>query len=58
MKLKQILKDREMSQLELSRLTGIAANIICNICNDQLRPYPGWRKKISIALNMPEEEIF
>lgn len=58
MKLKKYLNEHGISQLELSRRTGIASNMICNVCNDKMKPFPGWIKKITEALNVSEEEIF
>jgi transcriptional regulator with XRE-family HTH domain len=56
--LKQIRIDKGLSQLELSRKSGVPGNIISNIENGKVYPYPGWRKKIVKALGMIEEVVF
>jgi transcriptional regulator with XRE-family HTH domain len=56
--LKSILKEKEMSQLELSRRTGIGHPTINGIVNCRIVPYPGWRKKIAKALDVPESKLF
>lgn len=47
-----------ISGLELSRRTGIAPSIISNIENNRIKPWPGWKKRLSEALKVPEFELF
>lgn len=56
--LKEIRAVRGISQLELSRLTRIAPSNISSLENGKQFPYPGWRKRIAKALEIPENEIF
>ncbi len=57
-KLRKFRENKGLSQLQLSMKTGIAPNIICNIENERIIAYKGWKKRISEALNVPEQEIF
>lgn len=56
--LKQIMREKEVSGFELFRRTGIAPSTISGIVNKRILPFPGWRKRIAEALNVPESEIF
>lgn len=56
--LKIYREQKGLSQLQLSMKTGIAHSAICNIENERIFPYPGWRKRISIVLGIDEEEVF
>lgn len=57
-KLQIARKEKGLSQLKLSLMTGIAPGDISRIENDWLKPYPGWRKRLSRALGTPELELF
>ncbi len=57
-KLKEIRNLKGLSQLKLAMMTGIAPGDISRIENDWLRPYPGWRKRLSRALGTTESELF
>jgi predicted transcriptional regulator len=56
--LKEIRKEKGVSQVKLSRLTLIAPSDISRIENGWLRPYPGWRKRLADALGESEEVVF
>lgn len=56
--LKAKMEEKKISGLELSRITGIAPCVISNLKNGKQWPYPAWRKKISEALDVPEEKLF
>lgn len=56
--LRKFRKEQDISQLQLSRMSGVASNVISNIENDKIYAYPGWQNKIAKALNVPKEEIF
>lgn len=47
-----------LSQLDLAKLTNIAPTDISRIENGWLKPYPGWRRKLTEALDVPEDELF
>lgn len=57
-KLREIRESKGISQLQLAAKTKISPGAISNIENYKIYPYPGWRKRISEALNVPEEKIF
>lgn len=56
--LARIRKERGVSQLRLSLLTGIAPGDISRIENNWIRPYPGWRRRLAKALGTTETELF
>jgi len=56
--LQEVRKQRELSQLRLSFLTGIPPSDISRIENGWLKPYPGWRKRLARALGVSEAELF
>ncbi len=57
-KLRKIRESKGLSQLELSAKTKISPGAISNIENNKIYAYPGWRKRISEALEVPEDKIF
>lgn len=57
-KLREIRVDKGLSQLQLSILTEITPQAISNIENNKVYVYPGWKKRVAEALQVPEEEIF
>lgn len=57
-KLREARKEKGLSQLKLAFVTGIAPGDISRIENGWLVPYPGWRKRLSRALGVPETELF
>lgn len=56
--LKEILQREKKTQFWLSRETGITCPDLSQVMNGKRYCFPGWRKKISQALDIPEEEIF
>ncbi len=57
-RLKEVRKERGLSQLRLALLTGIAPGDISRIENGWIRPYPGWRKRLARALGATEVALF
>jgi putative transcriptional regulator len=57
-RLREIRKQKGLSQLRLAFMTDIAPWDISRIENDWIKPYPGWRKRLSKALGVPELELF
>ena len=57
-RLKEARKEKGLSQLKLAFMTGIPPSEISRIENDWIKPYPGWRKRLSRALGKPELELF
>ncbi|MEW5954701.1 MAG: helix-turn-helix transcriptional regulator [Bacillota bacterium] len=58
MSVTQAREQRGWSKSELARRTGIGLTEICRIESGKIYPYRGWRKKIAIALEAPEEKLF
>jgi len=56
--LQKVRKEKGLSQLKLSMMTGIAPGDISRIENNWLKPYPGWRKRLARALGTTEAELF
>lgn len=56
--LKEILRNRGLSQSKASRLAEIPQSNFNLICNGKGYAPPAWRKRIAIVLGMPEDEIF
>jgi len=56
--LKRIRTKRGLSQLDLAKLCDITPSDISKIENDRIYPHPGWRQRLSDALNLPEDRIF
>ena len=57
-KLREIRKGKGLSQLRLSFMTDISPWDISRIENGWIKPYPGWRRRLSRALGTPESELF
>lgn len=56
--LNAILKERGISQLELSRNTRISPSDINQVINGKKYCFPGWKKRIADFLEIEEETIF
>ncbi len=56
-RLRLLREKKGLSQLALSRMTGIAGNIISNIENEKLFFYLGWKKRIADALGIEISEL-
>jgi len=56
--LKNIRELKGLSQFDLAKKANITPSDISRIENNKIFPYPQWRKRISDALNVPEEKIF
>jgi ribosome-binding protein aMBF1 (putative translation factor) len=56
--LRKFRKERGLSQLNLSFMTEIPPSDISRIENGWLVPYPGWCKRLSMVLGIPETELF
>jgi len=57
-RLKEIREGKGLSQLDLTRKTGIASTNISNLEKGRVYPWPGWRKRLASALEVSEETIF
>lgn len=56
-KLKSVLKDKKVSQKELSQLTGLTEKCISNLCKGTTIGYMATWIKIARVLNIPIEEL-
>lgn len=57
-RLKRIRKARGLSQFDLAKRADITPSDISRIENNKIYAYPGWRKRLSKALDVPEEKLF
>lgn len=58
MKLVDVLKERNISKLQLALNTGINPAFIYDAFNGKRDLYPGWKKRIAEYLKMEESELF
>lgn len=58
LQLKRVRLARGLSLVKLCILTGIDPGNLSRLETGKIYPYPGWRKRIAAALQMPEEELF
>jgi transcriptional regulator with XRE-family HTH domain len=56
--LKQIMRDRGMSQNQLAYDARVPQGSISLIVNEKLYPCPAWRKRIAEVMGMPEDALF
>ncbi|WP_050748586.1 helix-turn-helix domain-containing protein [Halothermothrix orenii] len=57
-RVKEIRNKKDLTLLDLAKKTDIATSDISQIENGKKFPYPGWRKRLSEALEVPEKELF
>lgn len=57
-KLKEILRERNITAYRLAKDCKINQTIVYNCLNGKQHIYPKWKKIISEYLALPEEEIF
>lgn len=57
-RLRQELEDRQLSERKLAIMAGLAPQSINAAMNGNVKFWPGWRKKVSIALGMAEQDLF
>lgn len=56
--LRKYRKEKGMSQLDLAIQTKIATSDISLLENGKKYAFPGWRKRLSKALEVSEDELF
>ena len=57
-KLITAIESKGISKYRLAKLTNIHPSGIYNALNGKIPFYPGWKKRISKALEIPEEDLF
>jgi transcriptional regulator with XRE-family HTH domain len=58
MKLLEILKERNISRLQLAMSTKVNPSSIYDATNKRIPFYPAWKKRIAEYLELTEEELF
>lgn len=56
--LKEVMKQRNISQAQMARMADINQTQFNRAYNGFQTFFPTWRKKISIALDIREDELF
>jgi len=56
--LKEIMRQKKISQNKLSQMAEIPTSNMSLLLNDKSPIYPGWRRRIARALDMTEEALF
>ena len=57
-RVKEIRNKKDLTLLDLAKQTDIATSDISQIETEKKYPYPGWRKRLSKALEVSEAELF
>ena len=58
MRLTREREKRKWSKSELSRRSGVGLSEISKMEAGKIYPYPGWRRRIAAALDVPADELF
>ena len=57
-RLEKILYDRHITRNRLAKMSGITPSDLYSALNGHKPLYPGWKKRIAIALDVPEDVLF
>ena len=57
-KVEALLKEKGLTKYRLAKMSKISTQDIYGILNGSKPLYPNWKKRISDALEVPEEELF
>lgn len=57
-KLKNEMKRQNISGYKLAKMTGISSSDLYNALAGKKSMFPGWKKRISEALNVPVADLF
>lgn len=57
-RLKNEMASRNITKYRLAKMTGINSPDIYNLFQGVRPLYPGWRRRIAAALQVPEKELF
>ena len=58
LELRRVRQERGISLVKLCQSTGIDPGSLSLIERGRLFPYPGWRRRIAKALELPEDALF
>jgi len=58
LELAEILYRKRISQAKLARMAEMNPTDVNAMIHERRPAFPGWRKRIAAALNMPETEVF
>jgi predicted transcriptional regulator len=58
LKINDIIRDRGLTKSELAWMAHITLNDFYQATNGRKTFFPAWRKRISTALEMSEDEVF
>ena len=51
-------KEKGLSQLDVALLTRIPQSVLSHLENGRIFPYPGWRRRLAVALQTTEAQLF
>ncbi len=57
-KLKEVISEKGITTNKLGQMSNIASQDLYSAFKGKKRIYPEWKKRISEALGVPEEELF
>lgn len=57
-RLKELRGKRGLTQLDLAKMTDIYPNDISQIETGRRKAFPGWRKRLAVALEVEEKFLF
>jgi hypothetical protein len=58
MKIHEVMLARKISQRKLSIMAGITSQDLNQALHGKKPFFPAWRKRVSTALDVPEDELF
>jgi transcriptional regulator with XRE-family HTH domain len=58
LELRRVREGRGLSLTDVCRMTGIAPTTLSEIERSMRHVYPGWRKRIAEAFELPESKLF
>ena len=57
-RVKETRGEKNITQFEISKLYNITQAYLSLIENKKIYPYPGWKKRIALALEVEEDYLF
>lgn len=57
-RVREIRQQKNITQFELARRTGIHVANLHKIEHSIIKPFPGWRRRIAEALEVAEDVLF
>lgn len=58
MKINDVLRERNIPKAQAARMADIPQNDFYQATNGKKTFFPAWRRRLAVALNMAEDELF